>query len=94
MDQVRPLQKPVGKNRKPLVYKYEFEALKQVSNDCLLVGGILCQLDQPVKTFFFTNCPIELPWVLPKLSATTGSARIVPVTSGTNSLAFLPDELC
>jgi len=52
---VRPFQERAEKNRKTACYKNEFEALKQVSNDDLFVGGILCQLDQPVKTFFFTN---------------------------------------
>lgn len=70
LGQVKPFQKSVGKTPKPLAYKNEFEALKQVSNDDLLVGGILCQLDRPVKTFFFTNWPVESPWVLPKLFAT------------------------
>ena len=59
------------KNRKLPVYENGFEALKQVANDYLLVGGILCQLAHPVKTFFFTNWLLELPWVLPKWFATT-----------------------
>ena len=35
-------------------------------NYYLLVGGILCQLVHPVKTFFLTNWLMEMPWVLPK----------------------------
>ena len=43
------------KNRKPLAYENGFEALKQVANHYFFESGILCQLDHPVKTFFFTN---------------------------------------
>jgi hypothetical protein len=76
------------KTGKPLIYKNEFEALKQDSNDYLLAVGILCQLDDPVKTFFFTNWSLQLSWVLPKWFSTNTWARVVPVTSVGKIVSF------
>jgi hypothetical protein len=48
---------PTGRETsKSFISENEFEALKQVLSHRWLKGRILCQPDNPVKIFFFTNC--------------------------------------